>query len=77
MQRERISRNMRVVLLLVLGIGFLFAQSTSKQPSRPQISVAEKTHAFGKVPQDTVLVHTFILRNVGSDSLHILRLKSG
>lgn len=77
MKRGKMPRSMRLVLIFLLGIGSVLAQDISKQSLRPQIFVAENTHAFGKVPQDTVLEHTFILHNVGNDSLHVLRLKSG
>ncbi len=77
MKREKIFRSIRWVLIVLLGSGVVIAQNISKQSSRPQIFVTERTHAFGKVPDDTVLVHTFVLHNVGNDSLHILRLKSG
>ncbi len=54
----------------------LFAQEPQKVDG-PLMQVSETVFDFGNVPTDTVVSHIFVLKNVGSDSLRIQRIKSG
>lgn len=65
-----------ILLALDLWLGISLAQD-STQVKGARISVSESTHDFGEVSADTMVSHIFVIKNVGSDSLRIYRLKSG
>ncbi len=65
-----------ILLALNLCLGITWAQDSSTVKGA-QLSVSEATFDFGEVPADTMISHIFVLKNIGSDSLHIYRLKSG
>ncbi len=71
----------RVLLTLLcvltgVQLSTLNAQDTSRI-SGPVIAVSEEIFDFGQVPADTIVTHIFVLKNQGSDSLRIQRIKSG
>ena len=63
-------------MLLLLGLGILHAQD-STEVKGARLSASENVFDFGEVPSDTAVSHIFVLKNIGSDSLRIYRLKSG
>ena len=69
-------RMITIFSLLLLGVGIIQAQDSTKIKSA-RLSASETEFNFGEVPADTAISHIFILKNIGSDSLRIYRLKSG
>ncbi|NIM96951.1 MAG: hypothetical protein GTO24_02345 [candidate division Zixibacteria bacterium] len=47
------------------------------QAEPPRISLSETFWDFGRTPQHSRVSHTFWIRNVGGDTLRIIRVKSG
>jgi hypothetical protein len=43
----------------------------------PQISVPETHWEYGNVPQNGVLSHNYIVRNLGTDTLKIIQVRPG
>ncbi|NOX90755.1 MAG: DUF1573 domain-containing protein [Calditrichaeota bacterium] len=64
-------------LFLVLYLFQPLAAQDSTQVKGPLIHFSEMTKDFGNVRGDTILTHIFAFKNIGSDTLHISRLKSG
>ncbi|APF20534.1 hypothetical protein Cabys_3789 [Caldithrix abyssi DSM 13497] len=64
------------MILGVVQISNLNAQDSTKV-SGPVITASEKVFDFGQVPENAVVSHVFVLKNQGSDSLRIQRIKSG
>jgi hypothetical protein len=57
-------------IALILGInGVLFAA--------PKILVPETSWDFGHVPQNSVLTHDYWIKNIGTDTLKIIKVKPG
>lgn len=69
-------RILTIFLLLLLGVGIIQAQDSTKIKGA-RLSASETEFNFGEVPADTAISHIFVLKNIGSDSLRIYRLKSG
>lgn len=44
------------------------------QASGPRMEIEPESFDFGRVPQNTELVHEFVLRNVGSEDLEVKKL---
>lgn len=63
----------KTALILALLVVLVFAQDESI----PIIEVAEPAHDFNLVQQNTVLEHRFKIRNVGTDTLKILKVRPG
>ncbi len=64
---------MRRLLLLfafIVGIAGIAAGS-------PKIEVPETAWDFGHVPQNSTLSHDYWIKNIGTDSLKIIRVKPG
>jgi len=43
----------------------------------PKIAVPETHWDYGNVPQNALLVHGYIVKNIGDDTLHIIDVKPG
>jgi hypothetical protein len=43
----------------------------------PQITIPEKHWDYGFVPQNAVLTHTYLIKNIGDDTLRITEVKPG
>ncbi len=71
-------RVLLTLLCVLIGVQLstLNAQDASTI-SGPVIAASEKIFDFGQVPTDTIVTHIFVLKNQGSDSLRIQRIKSG
>ena len=52
-------------------------KATENLEVSPKIQFDELSHDFGKTFQNSTVKHTFILKNVGTDTLHIRKVKSG
>lgn len=63
-----------------LIVAFLFllssAYSETKKSPQPKIEIKENTWDFGYIPENEVVTHTFIIRNVGDDSLFITKVRT-
>lgn len=58
-------------------IGTKTTDETKGLGASPKIEFDELSYDFGKAFQLTTLKHTFTFRNVGNDTLHIEKVKSG
>ncbi len=43
----------------------------------PKIMVPEKSWDFGHIPQQSTVSHAYWVKNVGTDSLKIIKVKAG
>ena len=43
----------------------------------PRISVPEKSWDFGNVPQNGTFSHDYWVKNIGTDTLRIIKVKAG
>lgn len=70
-----------VVLGIVLGLA-VYGYSKAVSPpsdqveSRPQIEITPSSFDFGEIEYGTVVEHIFDLKNLGSETLEILRLST-
>ncbi len=57
----------------------LFCNAQTPHPTKiaPSIHVDQPNFDFGEVPSDTLITHVFEVKNEGTDTLRIIRLKSG
>lgn len=63
-------KNLLLTIALILGInGGLFAA--------PKMLVPEKSWDFGHVPQHSTLTHDYWIKNIGTDTLRIIKVKPG
>jgi len=69
----------RITLASAICILFMMVVSASGQglekPLDATIGFSERTFEFGFMPAGTTVMHTFTLRNDGSDTLRIIRVK--
>jgi hypothetical protein len=63
-------KNLLLTIALVTGINGICLAS-------PKIEVPETSWDFGHVPQNSTLTHDYWIRNIGTDSLKIIRVKPG
>jgi hypothetical protein len=63
-------RKLLLTVALVVGISGISAGA-------PKIEVPETNWDFGHVPQNSTLTHDYWIRNVGTDSLKIIKVKPG
>jgi hypothetical protein len=70
-----------VAVIIVTGLAsctsepvILTGNTTSQK--RPMLAVSEDVHDFGKVGGDRILNHTFILKNIGGDTLRITNIQT-
>ena len=67
-------RKERFLLIVVfLIVVFAFTQS-GLQAGKARLQVSETSWDFGRSPQNTVLSHSFWLKNVGTDTLRGLNV---
>ena len=62
-----------VVVLLVLFL-LMVADVFSGQP---KVLMPETTWDFGKIPQGAVVSHSYWIKNVGGDTLRIIKVRPG
>jgi len=62
------------VLVLLLFSAVLVAGDTVKSG---KLDLSERVFDFGMVPREAKVMHTFILKNIGNDTLHIIEIKPG
>ena len=85
-----VSLSKTIVIMLVLTFSVCLAQASSdtdqqdgesndvkKQDSFPKIQFDEASFDFGTVYQNESLKHTFTFKNIGTDVLHIKKVKAG
>jgi hypothetical protein len=65
-----------LILALVIAIDVIFLLPHGKA-GPPRISLSEAFWDFGRTPQLSSVSHTFWIKNVGGDTLRIIRVKSG
>lgn len=63
-------RNWLLTIAMIAGISGISAAS-------PKVEVPETAWDFGHVPQNSTLTHDYWIKNVGTDSLKIIRVKPG
>ncbi len=63
-------KNWILTIALIMGIN-------SGSFAAPKILVPEKSWDFGHVPQNSVLTHDYWIKNIGTDTLKIIRVKPG
>ena len=61
-------------ILLVLVIMLVIGGSASADP---QIFIPEPYFDFGNVPQKSAIKHDYVIKNIGTDTLRITRVKPG
>lgn len=63
-------KNWILTVALILGInGGSFAA--------PGLFIPEKSWDFGHVPQNSILTHDYWIKNIGTDTLRIIKVKPG
>lgn len=62
------------LLALLLFSAVLIADDTVKSG---KLDLSERIFDFGMVPREAKVMHTFVLKNIGNDTLHILEIKPG
>jgi len=68
------------IMLILFGTFFLMGTAAAVAKSAdasPAAFLPETIHTFKPVIEGTEVVHDFILRNAGSETLYIENLKSG
>ena len=65
-----------LVLAVVVAIDVIFLLPHG-QAEPPEISLSETIWDFGRTPQHSHVSHTFWIKNVGGDTLRILKVKPG
>ena len=68
MKKERF-----LLILVFLILVFAFTQ-TGLQAGKAKLQISETTWDFGRSPQNSVLSHSFWLKNVGTDTLKELNV---
>ena len=63
-----------IFLGLLFGFSLLTAQGVKKSG---RLDLRERVFDFGIVPREAKVVHDFVLKNVGNDTLKILDIKAG
>jgi hypothetical protein len=63
-----------VIFTLLLTAGLLYGQGSQKSG---RLDLQERVFDFGMVPREAKVVHDFVLKNVGNDTLKILDIKAG
>ncbi|MCK4386002.1 MAG: hypothetical protein KAW52_07035 [candidate division Zixibacteria bacterium] len=71
-----------VIILLTFGLTFLWNCSTSilideAQAGEPKVLIPETTWDFGLIPCGNVVSHHYLIKNVGTDTLKIERVRPG
>ncbi|OQX89336.1 MAG: hypothetical protein B6D65_03695 [candidate division Zixibacteria bacterium 4484_93] len=73
-------RSMLIELAVFLVPAILFSQAENQPQTisgpQPKIEVPETSFDFGYAPSGHYLLHSYILRNIGEDTLHIKRVRT-
>jgi hypothetical protein len=67
-------RKERFLLILVFLILVFAFNQTGLQAGGAKLQLSENSWDFGRVPQNSVLSHSFWLKNVGTDTLRALNV---
>jgi len=67
-------RKERFLLVLVFLIVVLAFTQTGLQAGKAKLQISETSWDFGRSPQNSVLSHSFWLKNVGTDTLRALNV---
>lgn len=62
------------VTALLLFSAILIADDTGKSG---KLEMSERVFDFGMLPREAKVTHTFILKNIGNDTIHITNIKPG
>lgn len=65
-----------LALAVVVAIDVIFLLPHG-QAEPPKISLSETFWDFGRTPQHSSVSHTFWIKNIGGDTLRIIKVKSG
>jgi len=65
-----------LALAVVVAIGAILLLPHSKA-GPPKISLSETVWNFGRMPQNSRVSHTFWIKNIGGDTLRIIKVKPG
>lgn len=63
-------------LAALIAIGALLSLPHSKA-GPPKISLSETSFSFGATPHHSTVSHTFWIKNIGGDTLRIIKVKPG
>lgn len=70
-------KRLTTVLLLTTALTFIFVWASFADETGALLVLPEKKFDFGYVVQNVSISHPFVLRNGGTDSLFILKVKPG
>ena len=62
-----------MLMLLTLGLIFLY----EAQAGEPKVLIPEPKWEFGLIPAGSVVSHHYLIKNVGTDTLKIERVRPG
>lgn len=65
-----------LALAVVITINAMFSLPRTKA-GPPKISLSETFWNFGRTPQHSSVSHIFWIKNIGGDTLRIIKVKSG
>ncbi len=68
---------MKRLTLVILLILFLSSLLYAKESGGPLLNIQQDTYDFGKVMEGKILEHAFLVKNMGSEELRILRVRPG
>ncbi|HVP36838.1 MAG TPA: DUF1573 domain-containing protein [Terriglobales bacterium] len=71
---KKITCSLLILLFLLL---FSVSQGQKKPVLGPKIFMPEKEWDFGYIPQNTAVSHFFTIKNVGDDTLQIIKVRPG
>jgi len=67
-------RKERFLLILVFLVLVFALTQTGLQAGKAKLQISETSWDFGRSPQNSVLSHSFWLKNVGTDTLRALNV---
>lgn len=62
-----------MMALMVLGVIFMY----QAQAGEPKVLIPETTWDFGLIPAGNVVSHYYLIKNVGTDTLKIDKVRPG
>jgi len=62
------------ILMLISLVLLILSEATSAQP---KALMPQTTWDFGKVPQGSVVSHSYQIKNIGTDTLRIIKVRPG
>jgi len=73
-RKDKVSEKIFFVFGLISLMLLILAEATSGQP---KAFMYETTWDFGKLPQGSVVSHSYQIKNVGTDTLRIIQVRPG